>query len=236
MAAAIISSVSSLRDLPNDVAASHHRGSPRADAYRQLATPDADARAAATAAEAHVGELEQHVAGLVDNLGLLTGPAAQIAAERLNAINDDLTAARAHRDCPVAACRVTSTEATRMRPQDALAAAILEAVHAMAADPEPAQTFAVPLRHPDGAAKYTVPLSWKAWQAVLAVLNVTVAVAQEASALPRRVAEMRLAGGVTISATAKTNLFTPPPWHRTWRGHAGSPSRSSAPRGADRSH
>jgi hypothetical protein len=94
---------------------------------------------------------------------------------------------------------------------------ILAAVHAMkAVDPEPAQTFAVPSRHPDGAAKYTVPLSWKAWQAVLAVLNVTVAVAQEASALPRWMAEMRLAGGVTISATAKTNLFTPPPWHRTW--------------------
>jgi hypothetical protein len=82
---------------------------------RQLATPDADASAAATVAEAHVGELEQHVAGLVDNLGLLTGPAAQIAAERLNSINDDLTAARAHRDRLVAACRVTSTEATRMR-------------------------------------------------------------------------------------------------------------------------
>src|SRR5215213_1668558 len=119
----------------------------RADAYRverQPATPDADALAAATAAEAHVGELEQHVAGLVDNLGLLTGPAAQIAAERLNAINDDLTAARAQRDRLAAACRVTTTEAIRLHPQDALAAAILEAVHAMAAaDPEPAQTFTV---------------------------------------------------------------------------------------------
>jgi site-specific DNA recombinase len=206
----------------------------RADAYRverQSATPDADALAAATAAEAHVGELEQHVAGLADNLGLLMGPAAQIAAERLNAINDDLTAARAQRDRLAAACRVTTTEAIRLHPQDALAAAILEVVHAMAAaDPEPAQTLTVLLRLPEGAAEYTVPLSWKAWQAALAVLNVTVTVAQEASDAPRWVAEMRLVGGVTISTGATTNLLESRRWPRTSPAHAGTPWRSSDPR------
>src|SRR5215211_5134784 len=102
----------------------------RADAFhveRRPAVPDADALAAATAAEARVGELERHVAGLVDNLGLLTGPAAQIAAERLNAINDDLSAARAQRDRLVAACRVTVAEdALTLAPQDALATAVLD--------------------------------------------------------------------------------------------------------------
>ena len=116
----------------------------------------------------------------------------------------------------VAACQVTNTEAIRLHPQDALAAAILEAIHAMAAaDPEPAQTFTVLLRLPEGAAEYLVPLSWKAWQAALAVLNVTVAVAQEASALPRWVAEMRLTGGVTISTVAEPNLFMSPSSRRS---------------------
>ncbi len=93
-----------------------------------------------------------------------------------------------------------------------------------AADPEPAQTFTVLLRVPEGAAEYTVPLSWKAWQAALAVLNVTVTLAQEASEAPRWVAEMRLPGGVTVSTPSHANLFTPR-WSRqsswgstrTWR-------------------
>jgi hypothetical protein len=85
-------------------------------------------------------------------------------------------------------------------PQDVLAKTILEAIQAMmVADPEPAHTFSVLLRVPEGAAEYTVPLSWKAWQAALAVLNVTVTVAQENSGLPRWVAEMKLPGGVRVS-------------------------------------
>ena len=73
----------------------------RADAYRverRPATPDAEALAAALAAERSVAELEQQAAVLAKNLALVSGAAAQIVAEQLNALNDDLTAARVERD------------------------------------------------------------------------------------------------------------------------------------------
>jgi site-specific DNA recombinase len=185
----------------------------RADAYRverRSATPDAQALAAALAAERHVAALEQQATALAKNLALVSGAAAQIVAEQLNGLNDDIEAARGERDRLVEACRVTLTEdALTLAPQDALAATILDAIHAMvAADPEPAQTFTVHLRLPEGAAEYTVPLSWKAWQAALAVLNLTVTVAQRNSELPRWVAEMRLPGGVAVSGPARGYLFS----------------------------
>jgi hypothetical protein len=185
----------------------------RADAYRverRSATPDAQALAAALAAERHVAELQAQAAALAKNLALVSGAAAQIVAEQLNGLNDDLEAARAERDRLMEACRVTAVEdALTLAPRDALAAAVLDAIHAMAAaDPEPAQTFTVLLRLPDGAAEYTVPLSWKAWQAALAVLNLTVTVAQRNSELPRWVAEMRLPGGVAVSGPSNGYLFT----------------------------
>jgi site-specific DNA recombinase len=184
----------------------------RADAYhveRRSATPDAQALAAALAAERHVAELEQQVTALAKNLGLVSGAAAQIVAEQLNGLNDDIDAARAERDRLAEACRVTVAEdALILTPQDALAATILEAIHAMAAaDPEPVQTFTVLLRLPEGAAEYTVPLSWKAWQAALAILNLSVTVAQRKSELPRWVAEMRLPGGAAVSSSSHDYLF-----------------------------
>ncbi|MCI3953205.1 MAG: Resolvase domain protein [Burkholderiales bacterium] len=184
----------------------------RADAYRverRNTTPDARALAAALAAERHVAELEQQATALAKNLALVSGAAAQIVAEQLNSLNDDIDAARTGRDWLVEACRVTVAEdALTLAPQDALAQTILEAIHAMAAaDPEPTQTFTVLLRLPEGAAEFTVPLSWKAWQAALAVLNVTVAVAQERSELPRWAAEMRLPGGVAVSGSSKNGYL-----------------------------
>jgi len=184
----------------------------RADAYRverRSATPDAQALAAALAAERHVAELEQQATALAKNLALVSGTAAQIVAEQLNGLNDDIDAARAESDRLVEACRVTVPEdALTLAPQDALAETILDAIHAMAAaDPEPTKTFSVLLRVPEGAAEYTVPLSWKAWQAALAVLNLTVTVAQRKSELPRWVAEMRLPGGVAVSSSSHGYLF-----------------------------
>jgi hypothetical protein len=207
----------------------------RADAYRverHAATPDAQALAAALAAEARVGELEAHIGGLVENLALLTGAAAEMAAARLNALSDDLDAARAQRDRLADACRVAvADDAFTLAPQDALAAAVLDAIHAMmAADPEPAQTFPVLLHLPAGAAEYTVPLSWQAWQAALAVLDVTVTVAQEQSDLPRWVAELRLPGGVAASTPAPAYLSGSPPSRRTWPGRAERPSPATGPR------
>ncbi|HEU0115660.1 MAG TPA: hypothetical protein VFQ80_13330, partial [Thermomicrobiales bacterium] len=71
----------------------------------------------------------------------------------------------------------------------------------------PAHTFSVLLRLPDGRdARYTVPLSWKAWQAGLSVLNVVVTVAQHESGLPRWAAEMRLSGGVTVAGCQDSYL------------------------------
>ena len=62
---------------------------------------------------------------------------------------------------------------------------------------------------PEGAVEYTVPLSWKAWQAALAVLNVTVTVAQANSGLPRWVAEMQLPTGVSVEHPSRNrNLFS----------------------------
>jgi hypothetical protein len=186
----------------------------RADAYRverRSGAPHAQALAAALAAERHVAELEQQATALAKNLALVSGTAAEIVAEQLNGLNDDIDAARADRDRLAEASRVTVAEdALTLAPQDALAETILEAIHAMAAaDPDPAQTFTVLLRVPEGAAEYAVPLSWKAWQAALAVLNLTVTVAQRNSELPRWVAEMRLPGGVAVSGSSHGYLFTP---------------------------
>jgi DNA invertase Pin-like site-specific DNA recombinase len=185
----------------------------RADAYRverRGAMPDAQAFATALAAERHVAELEQQATALAKNLALVSGAAAQIVAEQLNGLNDDIDAARDDRDRFTEACHVTAAEnAPTLAPQDALAETILDAIHAMvAADPEPNQTFTVLLRVPEGAAEYTVPLSWKAWQAALAVLNLTVTVAQRKSELPRWVAEMRLPGGVAVSGPSHGYLFS----------------------------
>jgi site-specific DNA recombinase len=194
----------------------------RADAYRvehRPATPDAEALAAALAAERSVADLEQQAAVLAKNLALVSGAAAQIVAEQLNALNDDLTATRVERDRLAAACRVTVAEdALALAPQDALAATVLDAIEAMvSADPGAARTFTVLLRVPEGVAEYTVPLSWKAWQAALAVFGVTVAVAQGQSGLPRWVAEMHLPTGVMVSSAPGSpdllsfgNLFSSP--------------------------
>jgi site-specific DNA recombinase len=184
----------------------------RADAYRverRSVTPDAQTLAAVLAAERHVAELEQQATALAKNLALVSGAAAQIVAEQLNGLNDDIDAARAERNRLVDACRViVAGDAPTLAPQDALAATILDAIKAMAAaDPEPAQTFTVLLHLAEGAAEYTVPLSWKAWQAALAVLNLTVTVAQRKSEQPRWVAEMRLPSGVAVSESSQNGYL-----------------------------
>jgi site-specific DNA recombinase len=187
----------------------------RADTYRvkrDLATPDAAMLAAATAAEARVGELEEHVAGLVDKLVMFNGAAAEIAAGRVNALNGDLDAARAERDRLVAACRAAATAETAptIAPHDALAAAIVEAIGAMiAADPKPAETFSVYLPLPGGAlAEYPrVPLSWRSWQAALSVLDVAVRVAPAKSDAPRWAADLRPRVDVAVTTANGTGYL-----------------------------
>ena len=94
-------------------------------------------------------------------------------------------------------------------PQDVLAATILEAIHAMVAADRgaPAQPlpFSCECRR---ARRIIVPLSWKAWQAGLSVLNVVATVAQQESGQPRWVAEMRLPRGVTVASGADGDPFS----------------------------
>jgi hypothetical protein len=176
----------------------------RAEAYRverKPAVPDAEALAAAQEAEREVAEIEQNIAKLIETQLAAEDFVAELLAAKLNDFNAQLRAARAERDRLAAACRVTVAEdALTLAPQDALATAILEAIHAMAvADPNPTQTFTVLLRLPEGAAEYTVPLSWKAWQAALSVLGVVVTVAPAKSGLPRWVADVRPSGDVAVT-------------------------------------
>jgi hypothetical protein len=76
------------------------------------------------------------------------------------------------------------------------------------ADAEPKETFSVLLPVPGGIAEhYDVPLSWKSWQAALAVLNVRVTVAPTSRAdLPRWVAELQLPFGLTVNGSSSTYL------------------------------
>src|SRR5215207_4684583 len=177
----------------------------RAEAYRverTSAVPDAEALAAAQLAERQVAAIEQNIAKLIETQLAAEDFAAEVLAAKLNDFNAELRAARAKRDQLAAACRATVTEeAPGLVPQDVLAAATLDAVQAMiAADPEPTHTFDVLLPLPGGrAAEYTVPLSWKAWQAALSVLGEVVTVAPTKSGLPRWVADVRPRGDVAVT-------------------------------------
>src|SRR5262249_20066864 len=140
-----------------------------------------------------------------------SGVAAQIVAEQLNSLNDDLATTRSERDRLAAACRVTATEhVISVSPQDAIAAAVLEAIQAMTgAEPKPGQTLPGLVPVAGGTAEYTVPLSWKAWQAALSVLGGTVTVARRDSRRPRWIAEMRLPVGVTVTNLAADGYLFP---------------------------
>jgi hypothetical protein len=81
----------------------------RTDSYR-VQRPGAEALAAALVADRVVADPEQQVTRLIENLGRLTGAAADIAAQRINALNDDSISAQAKRDRLGTACRVTVEE------------------------------------------------------------------------------------------------------------------------------
>ena len=194
----------------------------RAGAYRVLAAdpaPDPAARAALIDAERAIADLEATMAGLIDNLGLLTGVAASLAAEKANALNADLDAARTARD-RVAADAARTAVPRSTRDLDAINAAALGAITAMIeADPDATETMtlaptkALGMRGParetardeTGARPVTVPATWAAKQAALAALNVSVVVAKRDDAQPSWVAEMRFGDGSMWRATVETS-------------------------------
>jgi site-specific DNA recombinase len=175
----------------------------RADAWRVVHQPpvvDELAVQALIEAEQTVRELEARSLHLLDNLAMLSGAAARLAAERLNGLNADIDAAIAHRDHLAA---TTAKADTPPRPTiiatDALAAATYTALEAMkAADPHPARTHTIEVHTPVGIQGVVVPDSWKAKRAAMTALGVTVTLAREDADGPRWVADMRLPGGTVI--------------------------------------
>ena len=180
------------------------RNAPRYAVVRQPARSSPEAVAAIGAAEARVADLSARVDGLLSNLTLLSGGPARLAAQKLEALHAALEAATRERDLRAAeAAREAAPPLPTLRAEEAVAAAMADVVAAMRrADPEPLETNRmgmVWLR--DGgrwaAAFVEVPRSWKATQAALSVLGVTVTVHRR-GATPRWEAVMRLPAGATL--------------------------------------
>jgi hypothetical protein len=173
----------------------------RADAWRVVPTrsPEvAETSAKLAEIERRIARLEKVAAGLMTNFALLTGPAAAAAAETLNQTHEALAQERATRDALAAAAAAAAAETpiTTLEATDLIANAYVHALSAMhRADPNPAQTDAVVIRTPAGSTQMTVPISWAARRAAMAVLGVSVVVSREE---PRWVATMRLAGRTAV--------------------------------------
>ena len=138
----------------------------RAAGWRVVAhDPVADpaTRQALAEAEEQVAALDRQMAGLIGNLGLLTGVAATMAAETINGLNAEIAAARARRDRLAADAARTAPARQAIVPTDALNAAIARAIDAMrAADPDPDGTHRITLDLGDAVKRVTLPTSWKA--------------------------------------------------------------------------
>lgn len=174
-----------------------------ADGWRVVHQPpvvDELAVQALIEAEQTVRDLEARSVQLLDNLAMLSGAAARLAAERLNGLNADIETAIAHRDTLAAAtAHAAAPPVPTMLATDALTAATFHAIEAMkAADPNPERTLTLELHHPAGIQGVVVPNTWKAKRAAMSTLGVTVMVHQEAADAPRWVAELRLPGGTII--------------------------------------
>jgi hypothetical protein len=193
----------------------------RAETWRVVVKPselDATMVEALKIAEAKIAELEPKVATLLDNLTFLTGESARATGEQFNALSDEPGKVRTFRDRAAEAQAVFAQYSPPERvlvATDALGDAVVSAINALhAADPEPERTHSITITSAGGAWNpVTLPDSWKARQAALAVLGITVTVHQQSSDTPRWVAEMRLPGGSSISGSwpecmpDRTNMF-----------------------------
>jgi hypothetical protein len=181
----------------------------RVDAWRVVEQPDPVDELTVNAlasAERAIAKHEAQATTLLDNLGLLSGEAARAAAERLNDLHNRLATLREARDAIADAAANVAAAAlppvTTLQAVDALADATLRAIDAMKeADPTPERTHYVSIMTRAGRQQITLPDSWKAKQAALTALGVTVRLNREEAKGPRWVAEMRLSGGTVIEGT-----------------------------------
>jgi hypothetical protein len=96
---------------------------------------------------------------------------------------------------------------------DAVTSAVADAINAMfGADPSPERMNLITVRSYERINVVTLPDSWKAKRAAMAVLGVSVVVYQQESEMPRWVAEMHLPDGASVSGSwpdcVPTNMFT----------------------------
>ncbi|MGI8476452.1 MAG: zinc ribbon domain-containing protein [Thermomicrobiales bacterium] len=203
---------------------------------------DPAAVAALATAEAALADVQGRASALLDNLGLLTGAAARIAAEKVNGPNDALAAKTAERDRLGAAVRAAGGQGTWIDPvpETAITDAAFKAIRAMqAADPDAVERELIVLPVPAGyaveglsdpafaaqAARWRecaveVPATWTAQRAALSVLDVTATVARLHRADgPCWTAEMKIGGAVGL-----VDGYYPAP------NRASSRRRSSSPR------
>jgi hypothetical protein len=175
----------------------------RAEAWRPTMQPPAVDEATIHAlieAEEAVRELEARATAMLDNLSLLVGPAARIAADKINALNAELDDATTHRDRLARdAAKGDAPAVPTMLATDALSAASYHALEAMnAADPNPERTHTIEVHTPEGIMGVVVPDSWTAKRAAMSTLGLAVTVNQEAADAPRWVAELHLPGGLVM--------------------------------------
>ncbi len=178
--------------------------------------PDANALAALADAERAVRDLTVKVEALLDNLEQVTGAAARLAGDRLNAVNAELETATATRDQLAAATRRDTSDLFSVQfrePSTVMAAAAQAATMAMWATdtrPDPGSDVASWIRFPDGeirespavtltAADVQPPETFAAKQAALAMLNAAVTVRQVGADGPRWTAELRLEDGTSVN-------------------------------------
>jgi hypothetical protein len=175
-------------------------------------TVDENAVRALAELEDCVAKREAEVSTLLDNLGLLSGAAARVAADRLNVLTEELEETRAARDAAAtAAARAAHSRLPKraLETRDVVTAAVRDALATMRkADPNPDSIDVLAVYLPNGPAYLEVPRSWKAKQAALAALGVTVTVAQQESDLPRWVAEMRLPDGTAVRGSWPESVTT----------------------------
>lgn len=186
--------------------------------------PAPETVAALTGAEAHLASLTTQVEGLLTNLGLLSGAAATMAADRLNALNEDLTSATAERDRLAALiARATTAPTLTVKPEDALASAAWAAITAMRqADPDATTTHTLGVLPLTGgtAVPVEVPNTWRAKQAALATLDVRLTINQANAVGPRWTVDMRLPGGAHEQGQAHGSgpyYLVRPRWLRSGR-------------------
>lgn len=180
-------------------------------------------------AEGRVAALEAQMSGQLDNLALLSGTAKARAAEKVNALNEQIDAAIAERDrLGRETASGTKSGVSTLDAVDVIAKTSKFAIHAMREaegwEPGPISeeiTFGMTaceivdeclvLKSEDGAHPVRVPMTWRAKQAALSAFNLSVDLYQEHSGHPRWIVTMTLPGGIRVEGEPRTGQKFPLP-------------------------